>query len=127
MKRLIVTVGLPRAGKSTWARTSGYPIVNPDSIRLALHGQAYLAEAEPMVWVIAQYMVEALFIAGHETVVVDATNLTKKRRTMWAKYNPEFKIFDTPRETCIRRAANDNRSDLIPVIKKMDRTKEPVV
>ena len=35
---LIVMVGLPRSGKTTWARKQGYPIVNPDSIRLAFHG-----------------------------------------------------------------------------------------
>src|SRR5690554_6874569 len=31
---LICTVGLPRSGKTTWARKQSYPIVNPDSIRL---------------------------------------------------------------------------------------------
>ncbi len=46
MKKLICTVGLPRSGKSTWCKTQSYPIVNKDSIRLALHGQRYLQDAE---------------------------------------------------------------------------------
>ena len=41
MKEIIVTVGLPRSGKTTWAREQGYPIVNPDSIRLSLHGKRF--------------------------------------------------------------------------------------
>ncbi|GAF94425.1 unnamed protein product, partial [marine sediment metagenome] len=64
-KKLILTVGLPRSGKTTWARKQGIPMVNPDSIRLALHGKAFIEEAEPMIWTIAKYMVRALFIAGH--------------------------------------------------------------
>lgn len=70
MVRLLVTVGLPRSGKSTWAKQQGAPVVNPDAIRLALHGQAFLQEAEPLVWVMAKYMVEALFLAGHSTVIL---------------------------------------------------------
>jgi len=38
MKILILTVGLPRSGKSTWAAKKGFPIVSPDAIRLAMHG-----------------------------------------------------------------------------------------
>lgn len=45
MKKLILTIGLPRSGKSTWAKQQGCPVVNPDSIRLALHGKAYIQEA----------------------------------------------------------------------------------
>ena len=33
-KKLIMTIGLPRSGKSTWARTQACPIVNQDSIKL---------------------------------------------------------------------------------------------
>ena len=75
---LILTVGLPRSGKSIWAKKQGIPIVNPDSIRLALHGKAFILEAEDFVWTIAYTMARALFLAGHETVIIDATNITKK-------------------------------------------------
>jgi hypothetical protein len=63
VKRLILTCGLPRSGKSTWARGQGVPVVNPDSVRLALHGQVYRKESENMVWAIAETMIRALFIA----------------------------------------------------------------
>ena len=41
-KQLILTVGLPRSGKTTWALAQGYPIVAPDAIRLAVTGQRYV-------------------------------------------------------------------------------------
>ena len=82
-KTLIAMVGLPRSGKSTWAKKAGHPIVSPDAIRLALHGQRFISEAEPFVWAIAKAMVRALFLAGHSAVILDATNNTRKRRDEW--------------------------------------------
>jgi predicted kinase len=121
MNTLILTVGLPRSGKSTWAKSTGLPIVNPDAIRLALHGHNYITDAEPMVWVIAKYMVRALFLSGHNEVILDATNLTKKRRDEWiGPWNIEYKLFThVSKEECIKRAINSNREDLIPVIERM--------
>ena len=81
--KLLMLIGLPRSGKSTWARSEGHPVVNPDSIRLALHGQAFSPAAEPLVWAIARYMVHSLFLAGHKYVILDATNTTKARRDVW--------------------------------------------
>ena len=84
MNTLILTVGLPQSGKSTWAKLQGYPIVNPDSIRLVLHGKPFIGEAEPfVVWAIAKVMVRALFLAGHKIVILDATNTTRKCRDYW--------------------------------------------
>lgn len=124
MKELVVTVGLPRSGKSTWAKTTGCPIVNRDSIRLALHGEQYLQPAENMVSVIEECMVNALFLAGHETVIVDACHHTEKRRKRWEEFCEKgnilvlgFKFFATDKETCIERAGDDNV--IIPVIERM--------
>lgn len=126
MKTLIILMGLPRSGKSTYAKRQGYPVVNPDSIRLALHGKNFIETAEPMIWVIAKYMVKALFYAGHDKVILDATNLTRERRQEWEsdEWENEYIYFKTTKRICIKRAFNDNREDLIPVIKKMDKEKE---
>jgi predicted kinase len=123
MNKLIVMVGLPRSGKSTWIKTNmgGVPIVCPDAIRLALHGQRFITLAEPFVWAIAHVMVRALFLSGHERVVVDGCHTTRKRRDAW--YGPEwqtwFKWIDTPELTCLDRAQSENDDEIIPIIQKM--------
>lgn len=114
-----MTVGLPRSGKSTWAKSLNYPIVNPDSIRLSLHGHNYIQLAEPFVWAIAKVMVRALFTAGHDIVVLDATNTNKLRRKEWvcSDWETKYKLFNTSKEDCIYRA--HDREYLIPVIENM--------
>lgn len=121
---MIITVGLPKAGKSTWAREQGHPVVNPDSIRLALHGQKFYGPAEPMIWAIAYVMTDALFKAGHKTVIVDATCVSKRRRTPWVERfgktaRVTFRVFNTSPEECIKRAMADGEPDMVPVIKDM--------
>lgn len=126
-KTLICTVGYPRSGKTTWARDQGHPIVNPDAIRLAIHGQTFIANAEPFVWATAEAMVRALFLAGHDTVILDACNNTRKRRDQWQRpkeWGTYFKYFNTPMETCIERC--EPGSPLIPVIERMAAQFEPL-
>ena len=130
-KSLIMCFGLPRSGKSTWTASQikdGVAIVNPDSIRLALHGQDFVKEAEPMVWAIAKYMVEALFLAGHDKVLLDSTNAHKSDRDFWRtdKWTRVCHHFTTPKEVCIQRAKRDEREYLIPVIEKMAIEFEPI-
>lgn len=121
MKTLILPVGLPRSGKSTWSATQGFPIVNPDSIRLAVHGHPFLPAAEPLVWTIARYMVKALFLAGHDTVILDATNTQAHRRSEWI--SPDWKtvlhLVPTDAETCKARAVADDKAYLLDVIDRM--------
>lgn len=125
---LIVTVGLPRSGKTTWARSQAYPIVNPDSIRLALHGQRFYADAEPMVWAVARLMVRSLFLAGHRHVILDATSVQKKRRDEWVsrEWGTFFKHVDTNWEVCLKRAEAENDQEIIPVIARMMEQFEPL-
>ncbi len=134
---LILMVGLPRSGKSTEAKGLGYPIVSPDAVRLALHGKTFLSDAEFMVWPLAVLMVKALFHAGHHTVIVDATNHTRKRRQFWydaGDWNIEYHMVDTSAVVCIARAEAEeavetppNHFSLIPVIERMSEAWEDVV
>lgn len=125
MAKLILTVGLPRSGKTTWSKGQGKPIVNRDSIRLAIHGEAYIQKSEPIVTMFEQVMVESLFLAGHEEVIIDATHTTASRIEAWEKLGHEIGlvIFRTPAGLCIERAYEDGRDDLVPVIERMDREK----
>jgi len=118
---LILTVGLPRSGKSTWAHKQKCPVVNRDAIRLALHGQAFIVNAEPMITAIEEYMVKSLFLAGHKKVIVDATHLKEKYIKRWdvGPWDLQTHILTTSKEVCIERAKADNREDLIPIIERM--------
>lgn len=120
-KNLILTVGLPQSGKTTWAKSTTFPIVNRDAIRLALHGEQYLAAAEDMVSVLEMNMVKALFLAGHDNVIVDATHVSQKRRDRWIsdKWLVVLKVLTTPKEVCIARAQESNNLVLVPVIERM--------
>lgn len=119
--KLIMTVGFPRSGKSTWARKTPYPMVNPDSIRLALHGQRYLQEAEPMVWVLTKIMIKSLFLAGHPTVILDSTNLLASKRKEWESDDWEIVLAHRTEteEECVVRAESEGDSEIIPVIRRM--------
>lgn len=125
---LICTVGLPRSGKTTWAKSQAYPIVNPDSIRLAIHGQRFIGSAEPFVWATAKAMVRALFLAGHQIVILDVTGNTRKRRDEWLskEWATYFKVISTPAEICFERAVAENDNEIIPQIERMAAQHEPL-
>lgn len=127
---LILMAGLPRSGKSTRAMqlmvdNVGAAIVCPDEIRLALHGQQFVGSAEPFVWAIAYNMADALFRAGHSMVIVDATNNTAERRLEWERRFSDKLVYvsvvDTPVGECLRRAVEGGRSNLVPIIEKMNK------
>jgi len=123
MNTLILTVGLPRSGKSTWARRQGIPIVNPDAIRLAVHGKPFLKESEALVWTIAEYMVKSLFLAGHDKVILDATSTTHERRIKWmsTEWRLRHKKFTTAKDICIQRAHETGKPELVGVIERMSK------
>jgi predicted kinase len=127
-KVLICTVGLPRSGKSTWARTQAYPIVCPDEIRTALHGHRFIAEAEPFVWAIATVMVRSLFASGHKFVILDACNTTRKRRDPWQskEWATRFKHIETSADDCEIRAAKEQDLDIVSIINRMAENFEPL-
>ena len=127
-------VGLPRSGKSTYARAlqeAGYVRLTPDDFRLAIHGRPYHAPAEQLVWAVVDASARALLISGH-AVVVDATNTTRRRRAGWLRIARELEVpveafvMATSAEECRER----NRTALRPipeeVIDRMAEGWEPV-
>lgn len=127
-KTLVLIVGLPLSGKSTWAAMHGAPVVCPDAIRLALHGERFVALAEPFVWAIAKVMVRALFLAGHREVVLDACNVTRARRDEWksSRWDRQFFTLEPGVDECLRRAEAAGDEEIVPVIEAMALKYEPV-
>lgn len=128
----ICMMGLPRSGKTTLARKLSEklnaPIVNRDSIRLALHGQRFVPVAEPMVKAISGIMVNALFKAGHATVIIDETNVRRSTRDFWKGIQPNIRFLhvSTSEEECLARARSMNDEEIQPVIHRMAAEFEPL-
>jgi predicted kinase len=118
--KLIMLMGLPRSGKSTWALAQPYPIVCPDAIRLAKTGQRWWGPIEHEVWATARTMIRALFLAGHKIVILDATALKRQQRdqfkcsqdVVWERY---IQSIDTDVEICKDRAEK-TYPELVPII-----------
>lgn len=121
MNTLIVTVGLPRSGKSTWSIAHGAPIISGDAIRLAIHGTPFLQDSEDLVSVFGLYMIKSLFHAGNTVVIADDTYHTRALRQTRCRpeWETRYKVFSTTEEECIIRAINSGKPYLVPVIKGM--------
>lgn len=129
---LIPTVGLPRAGKSTWItkmhQRHGWPVVEVDAVRDAIHGTHYNKQAEPLVWSHVRVMLRSLFRGHHDVVMLDSTMITEERRSMFVgeNFRVAFKEFTTTPETCIERAEMTDQEYLVPVINRMDANRDPI-
>ena len=92
-----------------------------DAIRLAFHGERYLAPAEDFVRSLSKYMIKSLFLAGHHTVICDETNFSRAARNYNrdASWDTEFHYVPTSKEICQERAIKTDQADLVPVIEEM--------
>jgi len=133
MKRAIVMVGLPRSGKSTRAKEihkeTGYPIVSGDCVRLALHGERFLEPAEVIIHPLVLLMARAILL-NHDGVIIDECNVTQARRDRWIYGLHDcriiFDVVNTSMEVCIQRASNEQDKQLVPVIKRMNSSYQPI-
>lgn len=82
MSKLIMMMGIPGAGKSTWVRQN-FPNITPvsrDAIRFALlkEGEEYFAHETEVFEKFTQQTIDSL--VANEVTIVDATHLTKSSR-----------------------------------------------
>ena len=73
-------------------------------------------------------MVRALFGAGHDVVILDATSVTEKRRRQWVHpdWTTVVKCFNVGPNICRDRAIASGRPELIEVIDRMAAEWEPI-
>jgi predicted kinase len=116
---LIVTVGVPGSGKSTWARATirsrppGQIVrVNCDSLRQMMHDSRYdEAATEPLI-VLARDSLIRLALSRHVSVLVDDTNIDPSiephLRSLAFEYDAAFHVqffASVPIDLCIERDA----------------------
>jgi len=121
-RKLILTVGLPRSGKTTWALRQGCPVVSGDAIREAIFGKLWWPPGEHQVMMTARTMVRALFLVGHNTVIFDSINVTRQARRFWLPtadclWTIDYMSINTVPSICKERAIASDQAYLIPVIK----------
>jgi predicted kinase len=117
-RRVIVLVGLPGSGKSTYVERLGAVALSSDEIRRLLAGDAADQSANREVFAALRYLLRRRLALGRETTYVDATNLTPEERWPYIRLAgaygcaAEAVFFDVPLEICMER--NRRRHRVVP-------------
>jgi predicted kinase len=77
--KLVILIGPPAAGKSTWLHQFSGEVISTDDIRRREFGVQYDQQLEPAVWQLAYERLEKYIRSGKD-VCFDATNTTRGRR-----------------------------------------------
>jgi len=123
--KLIVTVGLPGSGKSTYLAGLGVNAISSDEIRRLIADDPHDQTMNARVFSAVRYLIRQRIAAGRPVTYVDATHLTPWERKPYAilaqRYGCtlEALFFDVPLEVCIAR--NLARDRVVPeaAIRKM--------
>lgn len=131
MSMVVICVGIPASGKSTWAleQTSngGAVVVCRDNIRLALglkHG-----DAEQKITDIAYNLLDASIVDGRDVIIAD-TNVNETNRNRLVKFciergaDVELKVFPISLQEAIRRDSNREASVGVAVVTRMHKQLE---
>ena len=116
--RLLVLVGLPGSGKSTWARSQGIAVVSTDDLRFLLADDASDQTIHSDVFASVRFLLRRRLMLRRPLTIFDATNLTRKERRAYIKLAQmygaaaEAMFFDTPVEVCKER--NRGRERVVP-------------
>ena len=131
MCRIVITVGLPGSGKSTYLKRRGVNAISSDEIRHLIADDSEDQSVHAQVFATIRYLIRQRIAVGRAVTYVDATHLTRWERRPYVrlarKYGCEVEaiFFDVPLETCVRR--NQRRGRVVPeeVIRAMAELMEP--
>jgi len=122
---VVLAVGLPGSGKSSWFKRHSITPLSSDMVRALLFDDPAEQRFQDLVFSTLRSMLKARLIARRPTNYVDATNLTPHERQNWIKlakdygYEVHGVFFDVPLEVCIER--HQRRDRIVPedVMRKM--------
>ena len=116
--RIVVLVGLPGSGKSTYLERTGATALSSDSIRKLLTDDETDQSIHDRVFQTLRYLLRHRLALRRPVTYVDATNLTADERQpyigMGRAYGCEVEavFFDVPLEVC--RERNARRQRVVP-------------
>ncbi|HUX45677.1 MAG TPA: AAA family ATPase [Terracidiphilus sp.] len=130
---VVLAIGMPGSGKTTWFRRRGVTPLSSDLLRNILFDDVEEQRYQGLVFSTLRSLLRARLIARMPWNYVDATNLSVHERRQWIKmaksfgYEAQAVFFDVPLEVCLERNRSRDRMVSEDVMRKMaEKLKPPV-
>ncbi|HYL78270.1 MAG TPA: AAA family ATPase [Bryobacteraceae bacterium] len=129
--RIVITVGLPGSGKSTYLARRGVNAISSDEIRRLIADNPEDQTVHRQVFAAIRYLLRQRIAIGRAVSYVDATHLTRWERRPYVRlarrYHCKLEVlfFDVPVDLCIQRNRRRNRVVPEEAIRKMAARLQP--